>query len=185
MSDTNTGESPTPLLATLTAIAAERRAREADEAIDTDADPFDDEPEAPEAPPAPAPAPAAPKVPDHEGFSFEQATKAGEALRRAARGCPVRQIRYMLNRMAREWEHAAAGVDGEDELTIECLGSISPGMQVPVSREYRGDETTERGTVIRMMTRDGQTSLHIEVSSDPKPIYENYASPGSPVVVFK
>lgn len=128
---------------------------------------------------------AAPKIPDHEGFSYEQATKAAEALRRAARGCPVRQIRYMLNRMAREWEHAAAGVEGEDELTIECLGSVSPGMQVPVNREFRGDSITERGTVIRMMTRDGQTSLHIESPSDPKPIYENYSSPGSPVVVYR
>lgn len=150
-------------------------------------DPFENDPETEALVEAQTEAVAAKpvKVPDHAGFTYEQAVKAGEALRAASRGCPVRQVRYVLSRWAREWEHAAAGVADEDDLTIECMGSVTPGMQVPVTVRHGGDEVTERGTVVRAMIRDGQASLHIETPSDPKPRYENYAHTGSPVVVFK
>lgn len=140
-----------------------------------------------EAPVQPESGPSEPsqpgKVPESEGLNAAQATKQGEALRRAARSSPVRQYRFMLHRLAREWEHAAAELEGEeDELTIELVGSMSMGMRVPCSNK-RG--APDIGVLVRVMTRDGQISLHLEPENDPMPVYLNFSLPSSPVAVYR
>lgn len=146
------------------------------------------EPEnAQEAPGGPESGPSEPiqpvKVAESAGLTGAQATKQGEALRRASRQSPVRQYRFMLNRLAREWEHAAAELEGEeDELTIELVGSMAMGMRVPCSNK-RG--APDIGVLVRVMTRDGQISLHLEPENDPMPVYLNFSLPSSPVAVYR
>lgn len=124
-----------------------------------------------------------PRVPGSAGLTVAQAEKQGDALRRAARSSPIRQLRYMLNRLAREWEHAAAEMMGsEDEVTIELVGSLSMGMRVPCSNKNGAPDI---GVLVRVMTRDGQTSLHLEPEGSPMPVYLNFALPSSPVVVYR
>lgn len=139
-----------------------------------------------EAPVEPEPGPSEPiqpvKVPESEGLNGAQATKQAEALRRAARQSPVRQLRFMLHRLAREWEFAAAEVEGEDELTIELVGSLSMGMRVPCSNKNGAPDI---GVLVRVMTRDGQTSLHLEPEGSPMPVYLNFSLPSSPVAVYR
>lgn len=122
------------------------------------------------------------KVPESEGLNAAQATKQAQALRRAARSSPVRQLRFMLHRLAREWEFAAAEVEGEDELTIELVGSLSMGMRVPCSNK---NGMPDIGVLVRVMTRDGQTSLHLEPEGSPMPVYLNFSLPSSPVAVYR
>lgn len=122
------------------------------------------------------------RVPESEGLNGAQATKQAEALRRAARQSPVRQLRFMLHRLAREWEFAAAEVEGEDELTIELVGSLSMGMRVPCSNKNGAPDI---GVLVRVMTRDGQTSLHLEPENSPMPVYLNFSLPSSPVAVYR
>ncbi len=124
-----------------------------------------------------------PKVPGSEGLTVAQAEKQGDALRMAARKSPVRQLRYMLNRLAREWECAAGEMRGsEDEVTIELVGSLSMGMRVPCSNKNGAPDI---GVLVRVMTRDGQTSLHLEPEGSPMPVYLNFSLPSSPVVVYR
>lgn len=134
--------------------------------------------------PEPDEAPKGPgRVPQVEGITVAQATKQAATLRKAARACPVRQLRYLLHRLAREWEVAAGTCEGEEEdLTIELVGSLSPGMRMPC-RNKRGNDDV--GTVIRLMTRDGQTSIHVAPDDDNADVYLNFAGSYSPAVVVR
>lgn len=130
-----------------------------------------------------AEAPAPPKVPAVEGITVAQANKQAQALRSAGRGSPVRQLRYLMNRLAREWEVAAGTCEGaEEDYTIELVGSLSPGMRMPC-RNKRGNDDV--GTVIRLMTRDGQTSIHVAPDDDNADVYLNFAVSYSPAVVVR
>lgn len=123
------------------------------------------------------------KVPEAEGISVEQANKQAATLRKAGRASPIRQLRYLFHRLAREWEVAATSCEGmEEDYTIELVGSLSPGMRVPC-RNKRGHDDV--GTMIRLMTRDGQTSLHLAPDDDNADVYLNFAGPSSPVVVVR
>lgn len=146
------------------------------------------EPEnAQEAPARPESGPSEPvqpvKVPEAPGISAAQATKQAQALREASRRSPVRQLRFMLGKLAREWEYAAGELEGAgEELSIELVGSLSMGMRVPCSNKNGAPDT---GVVVRVMSRDGQTSIHLEPEGSPMPVYLNYAGPTSPVAVYR
>ena len=146
------------------------------------------EPEnAQEAPGGPESGPSEPiqpvKVPEAPGINAAQAEKQAQALREASRRSPVRQLRFMLAKLAREWEYAAGELEGaSDELSIELVGSLSMGMRVPCSNKNGAPDT---GVVVRVMSRDGQTSIHLEPEGSPMPVYLNYAGPTSPVAVYR
>lgn len=130
-----------------------------------------------------AAATAKPAVPETDGITVAQAEKQAATLRRAARACPVRQLRYLLHRLAREWELAAGTAEGmEEDYIIELVGSLAPGMRVPC-RNKRGNDDV--GTLIRVLIRDGQTSLHLDADDDPMDVYLNFAGTFSPVVVVR
>lgn len=123
------------------------------------------------------------KVPESAGLTAAQAEKQADALRRAARQSPIRQLRFMLHRLAREWEFAAGEVkDCEDELTIELVGSLAMGMRVPCSNKNGAPDI---GVLVRVILRDGQASLHLEPEGSPMPVYLNFSLPSSPVAVYR
>lgn len=123
------------------------------------------------------------KVPEAPGINAAQAEKQAQALREASRRSPVRQLRFMLAKLAREWEYAAGELEGAgEELSIELVGSLSMGMRVPCSNKNGAPDT---GVVVRVMSRDGQTSIHLEPEGSPMPVYLNYAGPTSPVAVYR
>lgn len=121
------------------------------------------------------------KVPEVDGITVAQAERQATTLRKASRGCPVRQLRYFLSRLAREWEVAAATLeDDEEDHTIELVGGLAPGMRVPCRNKNGHDDV---GVLIRVLIRDSQASLHLAPVDHPMDVYLNFAGTFSPVVV--
>lgn len=111
-----------------------------------------------------------------------EADATAMALADAADGTPVRPIRYELRKRAREYQHVARllepTADGEEqkEAVIELVGNVGAGMEVLMSGGVYW-------SVVRVMRRDGQVSLHLEHEDEPMPRYINLYGPTSPVVV--
>lgn len=111
------------------------------------------------------------------GFTVKEALAQRDLLLSVAAESPIRQTRYEMRRRGREWDRAGRGLaelDGEG-YTIELVGQVEPGMQV-----VGADEPYD---VVRRMTRDGQTTLHVEDQMDGRAIYLNFYGTQSPVVV--
>lgn len=108
------------------------------------------------------------------------ATETCAALTAAAEKVEVRPIRYELRKRAKEWRHVCALMDGTDEAEVECVielaGNVGPGMEVLMAGGVYW-------SVVRVMRRDGQVSLHLEHEDEPMPRYINLFGPSSPVVV--
>lgn len=110
--------------------------------------------------------------------SVEEAETMGKLLRELAKSAVLRQYRYEMNRRATEWEKAAADAKlASEDGAIELAGAVGPGMRILFPR---GDE--DWAGVIRVLTRDGQLSIHAE-DGDGRPQYLNFFGPTSPVVV--
>lgn len=108
-------------------------------------------------------------------IGLEEAQRQAATLLQASEDSPVRQYRYELRRRGVEWQRAAKELEGnEEQAAIELVGSVGPGMKVPLSRAM--------GVVIRQMSRDGQLSLHVE-DEDGRPVYLNFVGSSSPCVV--
>lgn len=108
------------------------------------------------------------------------------AFRAAADASPLRQVRSELRRRADEWAKAISLLDdaGED-YEIDLAGAIAPGDRVLalVPTPWSDDPEREAVPVLRVLHRDGQTSLHLAASSTGREVYVNHAGPSSPVVV--
>lgn len=113
----------------------------------------------------------------------ESAAAQRDTLEQAVLGSPVPQVRYLLQRMGREWrnaiaDHEAATEAGEDAI-IAFAGSLSAGMLV-----WQPNRDGNWLSLVRTMQRDGQLSLHIE-DADGRPTYRNLLTGSSPVVVAR
>lgn len=117
----------------------------------------------------------------------EHAADQAEALEKAADASPIRQVRSDLKRRAKEWRDALDLLDavGEEDYEIDVAGGIAPGDRVValVATPYSEDRERESVGVLRVLHRDGQTSLHLAANSNGREVYVNYAGPSSPVVV--
>lgn len=117
----------------------------------------------------------------------EHAKAQEDAYRSAAVASPLRQARAELNRRADEWRRAIdlRLMAGEDEYDIDLAGAVVPGDRVlaMVVQPWSEDREQEAVPVLRVLHRDGQTSIHCVVGSTGRDLYLNYAGPLSPVVV--
>lgn len=108
------------------------------------------------------------------------------AFELAAEVSPLRQVRAEMRRRAKEWRDAIdlAAEAGDDVYEIDLAGAIVPGdrvvsyVQVPWSQEPERESLP----VLRVLHRDGQSSIHV-ASPFGRDLYLNYAGPPSPVVV--
>lgn len=92
---------------------------------------------------------------------------------------PVRQARYEFAKRAREWNRAAKDAqDVGDEGVIEFVGSVGLGMSV-----FFPTDASNWAQVVRVMERNGQTTLHLEHPYSGQAVYQNFCGPTSPVVV--
>jgi hypothetical protein len=116
----------------------------------------------------------------------EAAEEQGRILHKAADASPLRQVRSELRRRADEW-FAALSLCEEagDDYEIELAGSVAPGDRVValVATPYSDGKDRESVPVLRVLHRDGQTSLHLAANSNGREVYLNFAGPSSPVVV--
>jgi hypothetical protein len=115
----------------------------------------------------------------------KDADEMAAVLAAAAEASPLRQVRSELNRRAAEWRRAASDVAmmGED-WEIDLAGCIAPGDRVLVmSPDFTGEVTGHAGAVVRVIHRDGQTSLHLSHPESGRDVYQNFCGPTSPVVV--
>lgn len=116
-----------------------------------------------------------------EGYTTEEAEVQARALFDAANSSPVRALRYELRVRAREWERAVRdalyAAKSELEHAIVTVGSVCPGMRVLATRDIEDAWVP----VVRLMTRDGQQTLHVDVEGRAE--YINFHSASSPVVV--
>lgn len=121
-------------------------------------------------------------------FTLEAAEMQEKALAQAALDSPVRQVRSEMARRAKEWRDAVAllaDVD-EDDFEIDLAGAVAPGDRVLVLvRKTWDDQDQEAVGVLRVLNRDGQTSLHLAANSNGREVYVNFAGPASPVVVAR
>lgn len=105
------------------------------------------------------------------------------ALAAAADASPDQFVATLLARLAVEWIRAT------DDL-IDCAIESQPALIVPAAavapgaRVFRPAAGEAFCTSIRVMTRDGQVSLHLEDRTG-RPVYVNLTVAGSPVVVAK
>lgn len=113
-----------------------------------------------------------------------QAARQAQVLATAAVDSPALYPRTLLARLAREWARAA--IDAVEALeededagpVIIPAAAVAPGALV---WHPTGGEST--CTLVRVMTRDGQVSLHLEDAGG-RPVYVNLTVAGSPVVVL-
>lgn len=122
-----------------------------------------------------------------DAVTFHDLTEAVaqmNALTEAACLSPNLYTRTMLSRLAREWAQASNDlIDVLDTLdsgrvVVASAAALPSGAQV-----WRPSNGSEWVTLVRVMARDGQVSLHLE-GDDGRPVYVNLTSPGSPVVVL-
>lgn len=115
-----------------------------------------------------------------DDLTFAEAEKQGAALADAAAASPIRQVRYELERRAREWVTAARDVaETSGEGTIELAGAVTPGMLVLWKQE---NWSSDWSPVIRTMTNGGQFSVHVDDGTRGG-AYLNRFGPSSPMVV--
>lgn len=116
-----------------------------------------------------------------EGYTIEEAEAQASVLLDAAMTSPVRALRYELRVRGKEWERAVRDArdaeKAEEPYAIVTVGSVCPGMRVLAPRQCEDTWVP----VVRLMTRDGQQSLHVDVEGRAE--YLNYAGPSSPIVV--
>ena len=109
----------------------------------------------------------------------EDASVTAKALAEAAGTVAVRQLRYELRRLAREWGRAVDELDmAGDDGVIELVGTIGAGMLALGNMGH--DEVW--WPIVRAFPWAGGWTLHLE---DPagRAVYRNLAGPTSPVVV--
>lgn len=106
-------------------------------------------------------------------------------LRDAAAASPLRQVRVELLRRASEWDKARGLCkDGGEDYEIDLVGAIAPGDRVlVVMPSFAGEIEDEAAPVLRILHRDGQSTIHCTPNSTGRDLYLNYAGPSSPVVV--
>jgi hypothetical protein len=108
------------------------------------------------------------------------------AFELAAEVSPLRQVRAEMRRRAKEWRDAIdlAADAGDDAYEIDLAGSIVPGDRVVAYVQVPWSQDLEREAlpVLRVLHRDGQSSIHV-TSPHGRDLYLNYAGPPSPVVV--
>lgn len=109
------------------------------------------------------------------------------AFAQAALSSPIRQVRSEMKRRAKEWADAIELLDhvGNEDYEIDLAGAIAPGDRIValVATPYSEDRDRETVGVLRVLHRDGQTSLHLAANSNGREVYVNFAGPSSPVVV--
>lgn len=108
-------------------------------------------------------------------WTTEEALKTAALLHEMAVKLPVRALRYQCYRQAKEWERAAAELDGcdEGEAAIELIGNVVRGMSLV------GD--TETGWVEVVAINNGGTGIGID--QEGRTIWRNFHGSTSPVVV--
>lgn len=117
----------------------------------------------------------------------DRAKEQEDAFAAAAKASPLRQVRAEMTRRAQEWRTAIQmRLDGgEDDYDIDLAGGIVPGdfLLAYVAVPWSEERESEAVPVLRVLHRDGQTSIHCTVGSTGRDLYLNYAGPTSPVVV--
>lgn len=116
-----------------------------------------------------------------EGYTTEEAEQQRTLLMEAAAASPVRALRYELRMRGKEWDRAVRDArdaeKAEEPHAIVTVGSVCPGMRVLAPRQCEDTWVP----VIRLMTRDGQQTLHVDVEGRAE--FLNFAGPSSPIVV--
>lgn len=105
------------------------------------------------------------------------------ALAAAADASPDHYTSTLLGRLAVEWIRVTDDlVDCANEAqaaVVAPAGAIAPGARV-----FHPTAGESFCSLVRVMTRDGQVSLHLEDASG-RAVYANLTLPGSPVAVAK
>lgn len=108
------------------------------------------------------------------------ATIQAQVLWDAAAVSPNHFVRTLVKRLAVEWKHVAEQLvelaDVGEPAMVGAAGALAAGTQV----RYQSN-TSDWAPLVRVMTRDGQVSLH--VSDEGRDRYVNLTTLGSPVVV--
>ena len=115
-----------------------------------------------------------------DGPGHDAATQAA-VLATAADLSPDLYLRTLLTKVAREWIRVANDLT---DLAEEGTTAVAVAVAVVALGDavYRPGRNTQWSSAVRVMTRDGQVSLHIEAEGRPE--YLNLTLPGSPVVVL-
>ena len=117
----------------------------------------------------------------------DHAKQQEDAFLAAAEASPLRQVRAEMRRRAQEWRSAIALrlEGGEDDYDIDLAGAVVPGDHVLalVQQPWSDGPEGEAIPVLRVLHRDGQTSIHCTIGSTGRETYLNFAGPLSPVVV--
>lgn len=115
-----------------------------------------------------------------DGAARDAATQAA-VLAAAADSSPDLYLRTLLTKVAREWIRVANDLTDLAEEGTTAV-AVAVAVVAPGAAVYRPGRNTQWSSAVRVMTRDGQVSLHIEAEGRPE--YLNLTLPGSPVVVL-
>lgn len=115
-----------------------------------------------------------------DGAARDAATQAA-VLAAAADLSPDLYLRTLLTKVAREWIRVANDLTDLAEEGTTAV-AVAVAVVAPGAAVYRPGRNTQWSSAVRVMTRDGQVSLHIEAEGRPE--YLNLTLPGSPVVVL-
>lgn len=115
-----------------------------------------------------------------DGAARDAATQAA-VLAAAADSSPDLYLRTLLTKVAREWIRVANDLTDLAEEGTTAV-AVAVAVVAPGAAVYRPGRNTQWSSAVRVMTRDGQVSLHIEAEGRPE--YINLTLPGSPVVVL-
>ena len=115
-----------------------------------------------------------------DGPGHDAATQAA-VLATAADLSPDLYLRTLLTKVAREWIRVANDLTDLAEEGTTAV-AVAVAVVAPGAAVYRPGRNTQWSSAVRVMTRDGQVSLHIEAEGRPE--YLNLTLPGSPVVVL-
>jgi hypothetical protein len=122
------------------------------------------------------------------GLTREHAEAQAVVLAKASRLCPVRQTRFLLDAMGKEWAGAAAGMlEAEsygDPAVIELCGSLTRGMSLWLN-------DVGWMSVNRILRRPGDFAVECTITDvrqlsgtdNKRKVYENMFGDESPVVV--